>query len=195
MALVCTMASMVTPASAAYLNTGKSFSNWEGGWLFGIGATKYTYKVYKDSSLWYVMFHHLDVCPTIYHSKGKGTTTLTYSKSRTYAGTTAYQFSASIGASVGIPELINLTAGVTGGQTRSYTFSVAATGTVGRTLPSSANTGYYKMAICYNFDKYKLDKYKAGSSYKLASYYPCLPKGGAYVSVLYSKSNTSYSRY
>ena len=195
MAAVCTMVCIVAPASAAYRSTGRSFSNWEGGRLFGIGATEYTYKVYKDSGLWYVMFHHLDVCPPIYHSKNRGTTTLTYMHSKTYTGTTAYQFSASLGASIGIPELVNLTAGVTGGQTRSYSISVTASGKVGRTLPSPAETGYYKMTLCYNFDKYRLDKYKAGSSYRLASYYPCLPNGGAYVAVLYSKSNSSYSKY
>ena len=192
---ICTVLLMVTSASATYYYTGKSFTNNEGG-FFGIGSTKYNYKVYKDNNSWYAMFHYLDVCPAIYHSKGKGTTSLTYNCSKSYTGTSAYQFGASLGAKVEIPELVGLTAEVTGSQTKSYSYSVAASGSVGRTIPSNAKTGYYKMTICYNFNKYRLDKSEPGSS-KFASYYPCLPKGSAYVAVLYSpsSSNSSYAKY
>ena len=193
---ICTGILIATSASATYNSTGKSFTNNEGG-FFGIGATKYNYKVYKDDTSWYAMFHYLDVCPAIYHSKGKGATSLTYNCSRSYTGTTAYQFGASIGANVKISELVGLTATATGSQTKSYSYSVAASGSVGRTVPSNAKTGYYKMTICYNFDKFRLDKYKVGSSSILASYYPCLPKDNAYVAVLYSpsSSNSSYAKY
>ena len=124
---ICTAILIATSASATYNSTGKSFTNNEGG-FFGIGATKYNYKVYKDDTSWYAMFHYLDVCPAIYHSKGKGATSLTYNCSRSYTGTTAYQFGASIGANVKISELVGLTATATGSQTKSYSYSVAASG-------------------------------------------------------------------
>ena len=184
------------PVSAEYYNTNKSFDHNEGGFL-GIGATKYTYYIYKDSSSWYAMFHNLDVCPPIYHSKGKGTTSLSYSQSKTYSEQNAYNFSCSIGCSIGISDLVNLTASKTGGLTKTKGFSVTASGSVGRTIPSTASTGYYKMTICYNFYKYRLDKYKKDSTSILASYYHALPTGTAYVAVLYgtSSSNSSYKKY
>lgn len=194
----CAVVCMTAPASAYYYNTKKTFDIYEGG-LFGskVFATKYTYEVYKDSSSWYAMFHGLDVCPAIYHSKGKGSTTLTYSNSISYKSTTASEFSASLGASIGVEGIFEGTAGVTGGQTYTYGYSVTASGSVGRTLSSTAKTGYYKMTMCYNFDKYRLDKYKNGSTSILCSYYPCLPKGSPYIAVLYgaSTSNSSYSKY
>ena len=184
------------PASASYNSTGKSFNRSEGGFL-GIGATKYTYKIYKDSSSWYSMFHNLDVCPAIYHSQNKGSTNLTYSKSKTYSSQTAASFSKSVGCSVGISDLVGLTASATGGLTKTVGFSVTASGSVGRTIPSNASTGYYKMTICHNFYKYRLDKYKSGSSSLIASYYPAVATGSAYVAVLYGKttSNSAYAKY
>lgn len=181
------------PASAAYKNTGKSFTLKEGGFL-GIGSTSYKYKIYKDSNNWYLMFHNFDVCPAIYHTKNRGATNLTYSKSRTYNSQTAYNFSVSAGLSAG-KDLVNGTVGATGGMSKSYSYSVTASGSVGRTIPSSAKTGYYKMTICYNFDKYRLDKYK-GNTYQKC-YYAALPKGSAYVAVLYgnTSSNSSYAIY
>lgn len=194
--IVSVMAMAALPVNAAYVNTGKSFSLREGGFL-GIGATSYTYKIFKDNRSWYAMFHRLDVCPAIFHSKGKGPTSLTYMQSKTYTSQTADDFSVSVGGSVGISKLVGLTAEATGGQTKSYSYAVSASGSVGRTIPSTASTGYYKMTICYNFDKFRLDKYKSGSSSRTASYYPCLPKGNAYVSVLYgtSTSNSAYTKY
>ena len=195
-AIITVFVITANPTSAAYYDTGILFANQEGGFL-GVGATTYVYKVYKDSSSWYTMFHSLDVCPAIYHSKYGGTTTLTYSVARTYTAQNSYSFSSSVGATVGISELVGLTANATNGQTQSYSYSVAATGTVGRTIPSTASTGYYKMTICYNFDKFKLAKYYTNGTPLNQYYYPCLPKGNAYVSVLYgtTTNNSSYSKY
>ena len=182
-----------TPANAAYYNTGKSFTLKEGGFL-GIGSKTYTYKIYKDSANWYLMFHGCDVCPAIYHTKNSGSTNLTYSVSRTYSSQTAYSFSKSAGLTANA-EMVSGTVSATGGMSKSYGYSVAASGSVGKTISSSAKTGYYKMTICYNFNKYQLKKYQ-GSTYK-SSYYAALPKGNAYVAVLYGKntSNSSYSKY
>jgi len=44
------------------------------------------------------------------------------------------------------------------GKTETMAFIISATGSVGRTVPSSASTGYYKMTICYDWEKVKLDK-------------------------------------
>ena len=185
------------PVSAAYYNTGKTFDNTEGKFLGLFGGTKYTYKIYKDSSSWYVMYHDYDVCPAIYHPKGKGTTTLTYSQSKTLSEQTAYNFSCSIGCSVGISELVNLTASATGGLTKASSCSITASGSVAQVIPSSASTGYYKMTICYNFEKFRLDKYKSGSSQIVASYYPALPVGKPYAAALYSTStvDSTYKKY
>lgn len=183
----------ITPAGAAYSNTGKSFTLKEGG-VLGIGATTYKYKIFKDSDSWYVMFHDKDVCPAIYHKKGSGNTTLTYSVSRTYSSQSSYSFSTTAGLSAGA-DMVNATVSATSGMTQSYGYSVTASGSVGKTIKSDSKTGYYKMTICYNFDKYRLDKYNGNTL--TAHYYAGIPKGNAYVAVLYgtSTSNSSYEKY
>jgi hypothetical protein len=174
-----------TQAHAAYKNTGKSFTLTEGG-VLGIGGTKYVYKIFKEDKKRYKMYHNLDVCPAIYHTKNVGDITLKYSKSKTYSSQTAYKFSKSVGLKVPIAKVVELTAGVTHNITHTIKYSVSASNSVVVKLPAKSKTGYYKMTICHNYYKYRADKYKSGSSTKKASYYEGLPYGKAYVGVLYA---------
>jgi len=172
----------IIPASATYNNTGKTFTKTESG-------VTYTYKIFKDDASWYCMTG-LNVTPIIYHTKNSGAKTLNFTIAKTYSSQTAYNFGIGLGITASA-EIVSATASATGGMTQTTGMSVAASGAVGATVPTASNTGYYKMEICYNFDKFRLDKYNGSTI--LLNIYDVLPKGSAYVAVLYSSNNSSYA--
>lgn len=187
---VTMLACAVMPVSAVFSNTGKTFKNKEGGFL-GIGATTYTYRVFKDSASWYTMMHSKDVCPAIRHTKNTGPKSLTYARSQSYSSQTAYDFSVSCGMTAG-SDLVKGTVSATGGMSQSYSYSIAASGTVGSEIPKESASGWYKLTLCYNFTKYRLDKYNERNSGScMASYYVALPKGRCYIATLYSKDGST----
>lgn len=185
--------SLATVSDAAYKSTGKSFQIKRGGFL-GIGATTYKYYVYKDSVEWYAMFHNYDVCPPIRHRQNRGETTLTYACSQSLSSESTYAFSLAMGCKAG-SDIVNGTVSATGSQSRTRSYSIGATGSVGETIPARASTGYYKMTLCHNFYKYKLSEYVGNR--RTNTYYTAVPKGSPYVGVLYGKSteNSSYRLY
>ncbi len=191
--IICTLLALViicslsiipaTANSSLYYYTNKYFTRNEGGFL-GIGQTNYTYKIYQFNASLTHVFHNKPLCPIIYHRQNGGSTSLTYSISNSYSSQTSFNFSNTIGVSIGVADLVSSSANATRGQTNSYTQTYAATGLVGRTIPSSTSNGYYKMNICYNYNQFRLDKYQTGSSSKIATYYHALPVGRPYVGVL-----------
>ncbi len=112
---------------ARYYDTGNEFYRKEGG-VLGIGATEYRYRIWKDTNDGYRIYNNLEVCPPIYHSQYSGNKNLSYSCSQTYSSETAYNFSVGVGCSVGIVELVSLTAQNAGGLTRTYGKRFTATG-------------------------------------------------------------------
>lgn len=189
--IVCITA--IAPVNATYEYKG-SFVNNEGGFI-GIGATSYTYKVYRDNVEAYLMYHSKDVCYPLFHTNGTGTIELSYTRSVSISSETAYNFSRSLGLEVGIAKLVELAASASNGLQKTTGISVTASGTVGTTLPSYSPTGYYKLTPCQNFHQRRLDKYKTGSNLLLSSEYCFIPENATYLAVLYSKDNSSYSKY
>lgn len=193
LALLIVCIAAIAPVSATYEYKG-SFEHKEGGFL-GIGATSYTYKVYRDNIEAYLMYHSKDVCPPVYHTKDRGTIELSYTNSISISSQTAFNFSKSLGLEVGIEELVKLAASASNGLEFTTGITVTASGTVGKTLPADSPTGYYKFTPCQNFHQRRLDKYKTGSTVLLSSEHCFIPEGKTYLASLYSKDNSSYARY
>ena len=193
LALLMVCITVISTASAAYVYQG-SFENKEGGFL-GIGATSYTYDVFRDSVGAYAMYHSQDACYPLYHTKNSGTIELSYTKSVSVSSQTAFNFSKSLGLELEIEELVGLAASVSSGLEVTTGITVTASGTVGTTIASSAPTGYYKLTPCQNFHQRRLDKYKTGSTLLLSSDYCFIPEGDTYIATLYSTDNSSYAKY
>jgi len=190
MTACCLFVVFASPASAAYVNTGTTISRCEGGVHplgVHIGCTGYDYKVFQDNAAVWAVVHPLDVCLAKYHVKNTGTSTLTYSIARTYYSETAVSFSQNLGGGADAG-LISLVAEKGFGLTQTFGFSVTASGSVGQEIPAGANTGYYKLTICSNYNKLRLDKYQNGTGPSL-SVYENVPYGYPYVATLYSQSS------
>lgn len=153
----------------------------------------YIYDYYKDDASWYVMMYDYDACSPVYHVKNAGTTSLTYTNSFSYMKQSAYSFSSGMGLGAS-SEAVSQTCSFTGGMTYTKSFTCTASSQVGRTLPSSAKTGYYKFTLCHNFDKYKLKKHNDKDKY-LSTTYCGIPKGDAYIALLYSDDCSDWGKY
>lgn len=184
---------IATPTSATYIYRG-SFENSEGGFI-GIGAKKYTYKVYRDDVGAYLMYHSKDACYPFQHYQNVGTIELAYTISVTLSSQTAFNFSKSLGLELGISKLAALAATASGGLEATTGISISATGTVGSTLPASSPTGFYKLTPCQDFHQRRLDKYEQGSTMLLSSEYCFIPENATYIAILYSTDNSSYGKY
>ncbi|MCI6400360.1 MAG: hypothetical protein SPF51_00220 [Candidatus Fimivicinus sp.] len=175
--------SVSASASSTYKGTVK---------LWGV-IRYYNYKVYKDDASWYRMTK-INVTPTIYHTQNTGSKNLAFTIGGSYSSETAKSFSSSIGCNVGFGDAVTAGVNLGLGLSKSKSFTVAASGTVGSTVPASARSGYYKMTICYNFNKLYVDQYRTDGTY-CDSTTVCLPVGNAYVATLYSSNNTNWARY
>lgn len=189
LALAISLCALAMPANAAFVDTGKFFLLNEGGFL-GIGEKPYMYKIYKDNIMWAVMFPGKDICYPIYHVKNATAKTLSYERSAEYRSESAYAFASrwSVTASVEVIE-----AAVEKGFSRSYTqgLSVGTRAGVAAEIPITAPTGYYKMTICHNFEKYQFYKYDEMGEFISSDYYAALPIRTPYLAVLYSTSSDS----
>ena len=175
--------SVSASASSTYKGTVK---------LWGV-IRYYNYKVYKDDASWYRMTK-INVTPTIYHTQNTGSKNLAFTIGGSYSSETAKSFSSSIGCNVGFGDAVTAGVNLGLGLSKSKSFTVAASGTVGSTVPASARSGYYKMTICYNFNKLYVDQSRTDGTY-CDSTTVCLPVGNAYVATLYSSNNTNWARY
>jgi len=178
-----------TVTSAGFYNTGKTITRKEGGLLgSGIFGTTYTYEIWKSDAWWYVMFP-LDVCIAIHHSKNTGDKSLTYSVAQTYTTESAFTFSTNTGGTID-SGLVTMTIEQGFSQTYTTGLQVAASGSVGSVIPSNSDSGWYKMSICYNFDRLRYDKYE-GNTY-LGSSNGNLPEGDSFVATLYNPTANTH---
>lgn len=165
----------------------------EGG-ILGLFGTKYGYYAYFDSNIirfWYgVPLSHIP-----YHTKGTGDEQLSISQSQTLTWETTESYNNSIGGSIGISEIISLSAEKGYGVETGVSFSSTSVKTYTKTIASSAKTGFYMLAPSQTEKKCHWNKYKVSDSSYIGTGTYFMPYGNATVSCLYSSDNSSWSIY
>lgn len=149
------------------------------------GAVRYYYyDCYKDTINWYVMTG-LNLTMAISHTKNSGPKELGFTISQTYSSQTANEFSVSLGAEAGVADMVKASAGLGYGVTNTVGRSYQASSTVKAIILASADTGYYKMHVCYNYYAMKIIQKKTDNTF-VASKEIAMPFGESYSAVLYS---------
>lgn len=153
-----------------------------------IGGNRYEVNRYYGD--WYAILA-LDLSYPYY----KGTTAMTVAQtmSKSYNSQAAYQFSTAMGGTANA-EIFSMTSTIT--NTVSYTTGVRfdISSNVTYQIGRDDDTGYYKIGVCHDIYRHRVDKY-SGSSL-VAQYDMPTPKGIAYFALLYSNvSDSGYHKY
>lgn len=152
--------------------------------------TTYDYEVYKDTTNW-VCLTGLNLTSAIRHTKNSGSKSLSFSISQTYSRQTANEFSTSLGGEAGVDKMVTACVdsgyGITVTVGREYQIS----STVEATIPASADSGYYKLHVCYNYYAMKIIQRK--DNVQKAMREVAMPYGESYAAVLYSSDASSWN--
>lgn len=151
----------------------------------------YDYYVYRDTINW-ICLTGLNLTGAVRHFKNSGDKTLSHSIAQTYYVQTANEFSTSLGGEAGVDKMVtacvDLNCGLSVTVGREYQIS----STISATIPASANSGYYKMHVCYNYYAMKIDQKKTNGTLK-ESREVAMPYGESYAAVLYSTDSASWN--
>lgn len=152
--------------------------------------TTYDYEVYKDTTNW-VCLTGLNLTPAVRHTKNSGDKTLSFSIAQTYSTQTANEFSLSLGGEAGVDKMV--TACVDSGYGIAVTIGreYQISSTIAATIPASADSGYYKLHVCYNYYAMKIIQRK--DNVLKAKREVAMPHGESYAAVLYSTDASSWN--
>ena len=146
----------------------------------------YDYLCYKNPLDWGLMTG-LNLTDAIFHSKNSGKKTLAFTKSVTYTSQTAGSFSIGAGAEAGVGDMVKASASLGVGITKTISRSYQASSTIQAEIPASANTGYYKMHVCYNFYRTKIIQQRTNGTHQVTNYIS-MPFSESYAAVVYSST-------
>lgn len=151
----------------------------------------YDYDVYKDTYNW-VCLTGLNLTSAVRHVKNSGDKSLSFSIAQTYSVQTANEFSTSLGGEAGVDKMVTACVDFNYGISVTVGREYQISSTIQATIPASANTGYYKMHVCYNYYAMKINQKKTDGTLK-ASREVAMPYGESYASVLYSTDAATWN--
>lgn len=148
-------------------------------------ATTYTGKVYRDPN-YFVVFSGNSKVSSGFEYKNNTNVVLSQTRSFTIGRQTKNSLSAGVNFSgFGVP----VSVGQSIEKTNSLTWAVSNTSS--RTIEKTAPKGYYSYNVCMNIYKIRVEKWQGSS--KKGSIVFNAPRSQAYRSIVYNRSNASYS--
>ena len=170
--------------------------------LVGRLVNSNVHQIYKHSSNWILFYLKKNLTDVVYHEKGHGDDTLSYSRSVTLSRTKTTEWSANTSittnTSVKIAEILEVgvstTVGAGYGETYAQGKSFTSASEVTKQIKDSAPTGYYTRVPGYTFYKMQDTVTKIGGSGSDTLYFD-VPYGEPVIFTIYSKDNASWSIY
>lgn len=182
--LICTFS---ISANAAFVYTGVDVESPEGGFL-GIGRTTYTYKIFKDTRDWFVIFSNKNLCDPQYHLINNGLVYLIQDRDVEYTSESAYQFATRWECNTS-RDVINKTTEAGFGLMQTVGKVFASGGTYNFTLSATAPTGYYRTNVCHPYELYMYEKYDPDGNRVEGDYEAIIPIDLPVVKVIYSNNS------